>query len=36
VSTGAGSSVPRSDHVPELMNADDRPPQTDTTADAVS
>src|SRR5437867_2165063 len=36
VMIGAVSSVPRSDHVPELMNARLPPAFTDATADAVS
>jgi len=34
--TGAGSSVPRRDHVPELMKAVVSPPRTDATAEPVS
>jgi len=34
--TGAGSSVPRSDQVPELRNAPCAPVATEATADAVS
>ncbi len=36
VTIGAGSSVPSSDHVPELRNALVPPASTDATADAVS
>ena len=36
VITGASSSVPSSDHVPELMKAVEPPAHTDATADPVS
>ena len=36
VRIGAGSSVPSSDHVPELRNAVLTPPRMAATADAVS